>query len=133
VDPTLLAQQGQSPGKGGAVQESVGVLKRLDVLKPYFEELWSRFDKLKQGETIQDCRTRSEFCEKILKRSTRSVQYILYGRTTPKETPTTAGAAETVPAEESESDATESVGGTQPRKNIPLHERYRALQEKYEF
>ena len=60
--------------------ESVGILKRFDVLKPYFQELWKRFDALKEGEVISGCRTRTEFCEKVLHRSRRSVQYILYGR-----------------------------------------------------
>ena len=65
-------------------KESVGILKRLDVLKPYFQELWKRFDALKEGEAINGCYTRTEFCEKVLHRSRRSVQYILYGRPAPK-------------------------------------------------
>jgi hypothetical protein len=64
--------------------ESVGILKRMDVLKPFFVELWKRFDRLKDGETIQGCRTRTEFCDKILHRTRRSVQYILHGRTNTK-------------------------------------------------
>lgn len=60
--------------------ESVAVLNRLDVLRPYFVELWKRFDELPEGGTINGCQTRSEFCERILHRSRRSVQYILYGR-----------------------------------------------------
>jgi hypothetical protein len=63
--------------------ESVGILKRLDVLKPYFEELWKRFDELPKDETINGCATRTEFCNKILHRTRRSVQYILHGRTAP--------------------------------------------------
>jgi hypothetical protein len=79
--------------------ESVGVLKRMDVLRPYFEELWSRFDAL-QGETIQGCTTKTEFCEKILHRSRRSVNYILHGRPAPK-SPVPAGTPTTVPLPDS--------------------------------
>jgi hypothetical protein len=139
--------------------ESVGILKRLDVLKPYFEELWSRFDKLEKDETIQGCRTRTEFCEKILHRSRRSVQYILHGRTTPKSPPPPEHVPAPVDAV-TEFDATEPVATTayddvnrdrptpkeaptaapeeapqsrkKSRKTIPLHKRYRAVQEQYE-
>lgn len=60
--------------------QTVGVLRRLEDLRPFYEELWKRFDKLSKGQKILDCRTRTEYCEKILHRSIRSVQHALYGR-----------------------------------------------------
>ena len=62
----------------------VGILHRLDDLRPYYEELWCRFDALKDGETISGCKTRTEFCDRILKRSVRSIQYALNGRPQPR-------------------------------------------------
>jgi hypothetical protein len=61
-------------------EQTIGVLRRLYELRPYYEELWRRFDALPSGATINGCKTRTEFCERILKRSVRSVQYALHGR-----------------------------------------------------
>src|SRR5258708_30405930 len=60
--------------------QTAGVLRRLEDLRPFYEELWKRFDKLSNGQKILECRTRTEYCEKILHRSIRSVQHALYGR-----------------------------------------------------
>jgi len=60
--------------------EMAGVLRKTDELCPVFEELWRRFEGLKDGENICGCSTRTQYCETVLKRSMRSVQYILYGR-----------------------------------------------------
>lgn len=60
--------------------QTAGVLRRLEDLRPFYEELWKRFDKLSKGQKILDCRTHTEYCEKILRRSIRSVEYALYGR-----------------------------------------------------
>jgi hypothetical protein len=42
-------------------------------------QLWAEFDALADGETIMDCHTKTEYCEKVLGRSMRSVQYMLVG------------------------------------------------------
>jgi hypothetical protein len=60
--------------------QTAGVLRRLEDLRPFYEELWKRFDKLSKGQKILGCGTRTEYCEKILNRSIRSVQHALYGR-----------------------------------------------------
>jgi hypothetical protein len=60
--------------------QTTGVLRHLEELRPYYEELWKRFDDLPKGNKILDCSTRTEYCEKILHRSIRSVQFALYGR-----------------------------------------------------
>jgi hypothetical protein len=73
---------------GNYVQSStLGVLRRLDDLRPYYVELWKRFDELKDGETICGCATRKQFCKDILGRSIRSVQQAIYGRSEPKQLP----------------------------------------------
>ena len=66
---------------GTYIQNStLGILRRLDDLRPYYVELWKRFDELKDGETICGCTTRKQYCDDILKRSIRSVQYAINGR-----------------------------------------------------
>jgi hypothetical protein len=60
--------------------QTAGVLRRLEDLRPFYEELWKRFDKLPRGQKILGCAFRKEYCEKILHRSIRSVEYALYGR-----------------------------------------------------
>jgi len=61
-------------------EQTAGVFRRLEELRPYYEELWKRFDDLPKGKKILDCSTRTEYCDKILHKSIRSVQYALYGR-----------------------------------------------------
>jgi hypothetical protein len=48
--------------------------------KTDIERLWQEFESLKVGEVIMGCRTKSEFCENVLHRSMRAVQYLVYGR-----------------------------------------------------
>lgn len=60
--------------------ETIGLLRRVNELRPFFDELWQRFSRLGGGQTICGCKTRTEYCERVLHRSMRSVQYILYGR-----------------------------------------------------
>jgi hypothetical protein len=43
------------------------------------EALWAEFALLQGGETIHGCHTKTEFCEKVLGRSIRAVQYMLDG------------------------------------------------------
>lgn len=44
-------------------------------------QLWREFEKLKDGETIMECRNKTEFAKQVLGRSMRTVQYLLSGRT----------------------------------------------------
>ncbi|MGB7438704.1 MAG: hypothetical protein WBW49_25065, partial [Candidatus Acidiferrum sp.] len=55
-------------------------VQKLRALEPYLRELWSRFRRLKPGQTIMGCSTKTEFAEKHLNRSLRAVEYLLYGR-----------------------------------------------------
>lgn len=61
-------------------EQTAGVFHRLTELRPFYEELWKRFEKLQKGETIMGCRNRSEYATKVLGRSMRSIQYALYSR-----------------------------------------------------
>lgn len=54
----------------------VGVATKLVELKPYVEELWTRFER---GEVILGCSTRKEFCQQVLERTPRAVRYMLEG------------------------------------------------------
>lgn len=57
----------------------VGILVNLADLRPFVTELWNRFDLLKGNQTIAGCRTRKEYCEKVLHRTDRAVRYMLAG------------------------------------------------------
>lgn len=48
-------------------------------IAPYVSQLRRDFRSLKPGETIMDCKTWTEFCTKVLKRTTRAVRYIMAG------------------------------------------------------
>ncbi len=54
-------------------------LKKLTELRPMITELRQHFMKLKSGETIARCRTWTEYCEKVLRRSDRRVRQIMGG------------------------------------------------------
>jgi hypothetical protein len=54
-------------------------LKKLTELRPMITELRQHFMKLKSGETIAGCRTWTEYCEKVLRRSDRRVRQIMGG------------------------------------------------------
>jgi hypothetical protein len=45
----------------------------------YVRQLRADFRALKPGETIMDCKTWTEFCKKVLKRTTRAVRYTMSG------------------------------------------------------
>jgi hypothetical protein len=47
--------------------------------KDDIEELRNEFAQLDKGETIMECRNWTEFCQNVLKRSIRAVQYMLTG------------------------------------------------------
>jgi hypothetical protein len=60
--------------------ETVGVLRRVSELRPFYIELWARFEKLPKGGKIMGCSTRTEFARNILHRSMKSIQFAMYGR-----------------------------------------------------
>jgi hypothetical protein len=60
-------------------QIALVVGQTLADLKPFIEELWRRFDQLEGRETIRGCHTKKEFCEKVLGKTARAVQYMLAG------------------------------------------------------
>ena len=62
------------------------VIKQVHALTPKLRDLekdlrklWSAFAHLPHGQKILGCRTKTEFCEKKLSRSMRTVQYLLNG------------------------------------------------------
>jgi hypothetical protein len=60
--------------------ETVGVLRRISELRPFYVELWARFERLPMSGKIMGCSTRTEFARDVLHRSMKSIQYALYGR-----------------------------------------------------
>ena len=67
------------------------VIKQVHALTPKLRDLekdlrklWAAFAHLPHGQKILGCRTKTEFCEKKLSRSMRTVQYLLNGRTQDK-------------------------------------------------
>jgi hypothetical protein len=48
-------------------------------LAPYVRQLRSDFKALKPGETIMECKTWTEFCRRVLKRTTRAMRYVMAG------------------------------------------------------
>ena len=57
----------------------VSAFQKLAEHREDIETLWREFESLKPGETIKGCRTKTEFAETHLRRSIRSVQYMLKG------------------------------------------------------
>ena len=57
-----------------------GAFTKLAAAKDDIDALWVEFRFLPKGETIMGCATKTEFCEKVLGRSIRAVQYLLNGR-----------------------------------------------------
>ena len=45
----------------------------------HVRQLRSDFRALKTGETIMDCKTWTEFCKRVLKRTTRAMRYVMAG------------------------------------------------------
>lgn len=58
----------------------LGVHRKTSELKPAWEVLWKRFDKLKKGKTINGCATRTKYCKTVIGLDIRTIQYIIYGR-----------------------------------------------------
>ncbi len=52
---------------------------KLSELEADIRALWVEFENLPKGETILDCSTKKEFCEKHLHRTPRAVRYMLDG------------------------------------------------------
>jgi hypothetical protein len=65
------------------------------MLEPYYNELRSRFARKPKAEKLLGCRTWNEYCEKVLHRSRRAVNYFLAGGN-PVEKRKTAGAPKPV-------------------------------------
>jgi hypothetical protein len=53
---------------------------KLEEHKADIEKLWKEFECLRSGETIMGCKAKTEFCTKVLHRTPRAVQYLIYGR-----------------------------------------------------
>ena len=59
---------------------AIHICEKLDTLEPYVRELQARFTKKKsKGALISGCKTWTEFCDKVLGRSRRAVNYMLNG------------------------------------------------------
>lgn len=62
---------------GLRITDLVGAASRsLSELESLVREAWRR---LEDGQTVNGCRTKTEFCDKILHKSHRAVQYMLVG------------------------------------------------------
>jgi hypothetical protein len=48
-------------------------------IAPYIKQLRCDFRALKSGATIMGCKTWTEFCAKVLKRTTRAMAYVMVG------------------------------------------------------
>jgi|SRR5580692_778718 hypothetical protein len=64
------------------------VIRQVRALTPKLRELeadlrrlWVAFERLKPNEKILGCRTKTQFCEKKLRRTPAAIRYLLYGRT----------------------------------------------------
>jgi hypothetical protein len=69
-------------------QRIAGAFAKFCTHKSDIVHLWAEFAKLQSGETIMKCRTKTEFCEKVLGRSIRTVQYMIQGGNFKRSTPT---------------------------------------------
>jgi hypothetical protein len=88
MSATAFAQSGNSPPTTVIDREALaarvtavfqGVFARLTDHKADIDNLWTEFSLLRGEETISGCRTKTDFCQKVLGRSIRSVQYLLTG------------------------------------------------------
>jgi hypothetical protein len=48
-------------------------------IAPHIRQLRGDFRALKPGETIMECRTWTDFCSKVLKRTARGIRYVMAG------------------------------------------------------
>ena len=68
------------------------ILRKTAELKPYIITLWGYFDDLEEkrrknpkcNDVLYGCHGKTEFCNKILHRDIRTIQYLVYGRTPAK-------------------------------------------------
>ncbi len=79
MSKTIITSPRKMQSEALARYIKTSMLKSFAELKPYIEELWTRFDALKDGETIAGCTTRKEYCENVLNRTPRAVRYMLHG------------------------------------------------------
>src|SRR5580692_8270096 len=75
---TLLDVDGMSNDALGSYVENavLAIGQSLADLQPYIQELWVR---LELGQTVLGCKTKKEYCERVLHRTPRAVQYMLAG------------------------------------------------------
>lgn len=76
--PITLSQREELAQRVASAFESA--FAKLEERKTDIERLWKEFETLKGGETIMGCRNKTEFCTKVLHRTPRAVQYLVYGR-----------------------------------------------------
>ena len=60
-------------------QKVASAFAKLAQHKEDIEQLWREFAALKDGEAIMGCTTKTEFCERVLGRSIRAIQYLING------------------------------------------------------
>lgn len=77
LTPTTIAMQARE----ALAHKVASAFAKLADYKDDIEQLWIEFEKLEEGGVIMGCTTKTEFCEKVLGRSIRTVQYMLNGRT----------------------------------------------------
>jgi len=79
--PVLIDREALAQRVADALTQA---FSKIAAHKAEIEQLWIQFENLPKGETIMGCCTKGEFCQKILNRTTRSIQYLLNGRPEPK-------------------------------------------------
>jgi hypothetical protein len=84
-------------------------------------QLRLQFEHLPKGSTIRECATWTEFCDKVLGRNIRSVQYLINGRS-PQKQPTTIlpESPETDESDESDETDTEPREQSSPSPCLPV-------------
>jgi hypothetical protein len=79
--PAQLQTDTSTAAREALAQKVAAAFARLADHKEDIERLWQEFASLQDGETIMGCATKTEFCERVLGRSIRAIQYLLNGRT----------------------------------------------------
>lgn len=75
-----MKTQTMAPAEREALAKKVAAaFEKLASHRKDVERLWMEFGKLIPGETIMGCKNKTEFAEKILRRSLRAIEYMLDG------------------------------------------------------
>src|SRR5437667_8503082 len=90
---------------------------KLAAHKSDIEQLWVEFENLPADETIMGCTTKGEFCQKVLGRSSRAVQYMLTGGNPSNRKAPVAKPSEIISHQPSDETADDTVADTAD----PLH------------